>query len=265
MTDAPRPRPDLAPDVREALEAIALRVAVAGRLEPMAGEAILRSIADATVAIFDAQASSIALLDAAIDKLVFRITAGAAGEGARGLVIEPGEGIAGYVFSTGQPLAVADVQVDPRFDRRAAEASGYVPRSILAVPLIDEAGSIGVLEVLDRKDGSTFSLRDLDVAAVFARQATVAIRAGRVERDAATLLRTTLVAIAGGTAVDTALAAGLGSLTGEDEDDGFWSLVDALARVRSTNPEELSLVTEILEVVARRASTAREHGHGSRW
>jgi len=262
MTDVPRP--DLAPDVREALEAIAVRVAVAGRLEPMVGEAILRSIADATVAIFDAQASSIALLDQAIDKLVFRITAGVAGEGARGLVIEPGEGIAGYVFSTGQPLAVADVQVDPRFDRRAAEASGYVPRSILAVPLIDEAGSIGVLEVLDRKDGNTFTLRDLDVAAVFARQATVAIRAGRVERDAATLLRTTLVAIAGGETVETALGQGLDALRGEDEDDGFWSLVDVLARVRSTNPEQLGLVTELLEVVARRTPTSRIPG-GSRW
>ena len=262
MTDAPRP--DLAPAVREALEAIAARVAVAGRLEPMVGEAILRSIADATVAIFDAQASSIALLDQAIDKLVFRITAGVAGEGARGLVIEPGEGIAGYVFSTGQPLAVADVQVDPRFDRRAAEASGYVPRSILAVPLIDEAGSIGVLEVLDRKDGNTFTLRDLDVAAVFARQATVAIRAGRVPRDAATLLRTTLVAIAGGETVKTALGQGLDALRGEDEDDGFWSLVDVLARVRSTNPEQLGLVTELLEVVARRTPTSRIPG-GSRW
>ena len=49
-------------------------------------------------------------------------------------------GIAGYAFSTGQPLAVADVAQDPRFDRTVAESTGYVPRSLLATPLVDDAG-----------------------------------------------------------------------------------------------------------------------------
>ena len=75
---------------------------------------------------------------------------------------------------------------------------------------------------------------------------------------------TTLVAIAGGETVETALGQGLDALRGEDEDDGFWSLVDVLARVRSTNPEQLGLVTELLEVVARRTPTSRIPG-GSRW
>src|SRR5262249_57292846 len=98
-------------------------------------------------------------------------------------------GIAGYVFTTGQPLAVSDVAADPRFDRSTAEVTGYVPRSILAVPLVDDEGSIGVLEVLDRRGAAGFDLRDLELAAVFARQAAVAIRAGRVERDVTELLR----------------------------------------------------------------------------
>jgi GAF domain-containing protein len=268
MTDATGPGADtgsptpLADDVRAALQAIARLVAVAGRLEPVAGQAILHAIADATVAIFDAQAASIALHDPVADTLVFRIVAGPAGTGALGLEIGAGQGIAGYVFSTGQPLAVADVTADPRFGRAAAEASGYLPRSILAVPLIDEAGSIGVLEVLDRRDGATFSLRDLDVAAVFARQATSAIRAGRVERDAATLVRSALTSLAGGASVDAALAVALEGLGSGEEDDGFWPLVDVLARIRGTDPDQLALVTEVLEVVARRAP--RGHG-GGRW
>jgi hypothetical protein len=100
---------------------------------------------------------------------------------------------------------------------------------------------------------------------VFARQATVAIRAGRVERDAATLLRTTLVAIAGGQTVDTALGQGLDALIADEDDDGFWQLVDVLARVRNTDPEQLALVTELLDVVVRRASSTRSHGHGRGW
>jgi GAF domain-containing protein len=205
--------------------------------------------------------ASLALHDPQTDKLVFRVVAGAAGTGALGLEIRADEGIAGYVFRTGQPLAVADVAADPRFGRAAAEASGYVPRSILAVPLIDDAGSIGVLEAIDKRDGSTFGLRDLDLASVLARQATIAIRASRVERDATTLLRTALRGVAEGADADAALETGLAAVAGGDEDeDGFWPLVDVLARVRAASPEQLALVTELIEVLARRAGTSRGHG-----
>lgn len=251
---------DLPERTRDVLQGVALRAAVAGRLEPVAGEPILRSVLDTAVALFDAQAASLALHDPLADKLVFRVVAGSAGGGALGLEIRADEGIAGYVFRTGQPLAVADVTADPRFGRAAAEASGYLPRSILAVPLIDDDGSIGVLEAIDKRDGSTFGLRDLDLASALARQATIAIRATRVERDVATLLRTALRGVADGADAELALATGLSVLGGVDEDeDGFWPLVDVLARVRRASPEQLALVTELIEVLARSGS-ARGHG-----
>ena len=85
--------------------------------------------------------------------------------------IEPEVGIAGYAFTTGQPLAVADVAADPRFERSIAEATGYVPSSLLAVPLNDETGTVGVLEALD-KNGGTFSPHDLDIATAIGGVAT---------------------------------------------------------------------------------------------
>ena len=173
MTDQRRPsEPAL-----ELLAAIAARAEAAGRLEPPGGAAVLRSIVDATVVLFDAEAASIALYDAATDRLVFRVAAGAQGQGVVGVSIMPHEGVAGYVFSTGQPIAIVDVAADPRFGASTAEQTGYVPRSILAVPLIDDEDSLGVLEILDRRSGEGFALRDVELAGVFARQATVAIRA----------------------------------------------------------------------------------------
>ena len=180
----------------ELLAAIAARAEAAGRLEPPGGAAVLRSIVDATVVLFDAEASSIALYDAATDRLVFRVAAGAQGQGVVGVSIAPHEGVAGYVFSTGQPIAIVDVAADPRFGASTAQQTGYVPRSILAVPLIDDEDSLGVLEILDRRSGEGFALRDVELAGVFARQATVAIRATRLERDTATLLRDGLRALA---------------------------------------------------------------------
>jgi len=258
VSPARRPADRLAADGLELLRSIARRGSIARRLEDGAERAVLRSIVEATVALFDAEASSIALFDPARNQLVFEVAAGVQGQGVIGLAIAPDQGIAGYVFTTGQPLALSEVERDARFGRGAAEATGYVPRSIVAVPLIDDSGSLGVLELLDKRSSATFSLRDIELASVFARQATVAIRASRVERDMASLLQGTLAALVGTT--DAASAATVGrivemattDLDGDDE-GRLWAIVDRVARLRQADPGELDLLAEILEVVARRA------------
>ena len=127
MTDGTDERRRRSPSLPRA---IALRVEAARRLSPPAGTAVLRSIVEATVALFDAEAASIALHDPATDRLVFTVAAGEQGQGVVGLAIEAGEGVAGYVFSTGQPLALSDVERDARFgrdDRRADRLRAALP------------------------------------------------------------------------------------------------------------------------------------------
>ena len=246
------------------LRALALRIEAARRLAPPAGTAVLRSIVDATVALFDAEAASIALHDPAADRLVFVVAAGEQGQGVVGLSIDPTAGVAGYVFSTGQPLALSDVERDARFGRATAEQTGYVPRSLVAVPLLDDEGALGVLEVLDKRGGGTFDLRDVELAGVFARQATVAIRSSRVERDTVTLMRSVLGAAVGGDPaadLEAALEAATRDLGGDG--DALWSLADQIARLRAVDPDQLDLVRELLAVLVRRAErarTARHHG-----
>jgi GAF domain-containing protein len=243
--------------ILHALLEVAARAAVAGRLEPPAGEAVLRSVVEAAVAVFDSQAASIALPDTGSDRLVIRVAAGSAGDGAVGLTFNASEGIAGYVYTTGQPLAVADVATDPRFDRQTAESSGYVPRSILAVPLLGDEGTVGVLEILDRRGDGATGLRDLEVASLFARQAVVAIRAGRIERDAAELMRRTLARLAADPEADRAALDEAVAMvaTGLDEQGGrLWALADAVARARHAAPDQVELVVEILDALARRGS-----------
>lgn len=257
-----------------AIRAVAARAAVAERLEAPAGEALLRSVVDAAAVLIRAEAASIALFDPGSGRLVFRVAAGEHGQGVVGLTVEPGEGVAGYVYATGQPLAIGETTVDPRFRRDAAEQTGYVPRSLLAVPLADAAGTIGVLEVLDRRDGAPFDLADLETAAVFARQATVAIRSTRLERDVAGLLRAALLAIAGSpepgspdgglgeSEIDALVSAAAGSLDDETAEGdsglqtGVWRLADAVARARTAAPEQTELVADILDALARRAEPA---------
>ncbi len=244
--------------IREA----ARRGAVAGRFEPESEQRLLQSIVDATVRLFEAEAASIALFESDPERLEFRVAAGPRGAGAVGMSVAPTHGIAGYVFSTGESLALSDVSADPRFDRAAAERTGYVPRSIAAVPLLAGEESVGVLQVLDKHSAPTFTMRDMELLAVFANQAGAAIAATRVQRDLPTLLAASLrqiepdLTVAQVEAIVTAAAVELDG----DTDSPFWTLVDEVSRLRDLGEGELDLAGDILRVVAEhRAHRGRGH------
>jgi len=251
------------PELAAALQAIrqaARRSSVARRLDADAEQTLLQTIVDATVLLFEAEASSIALFERNPDRLEFRVAAGAQGAGAIGLSVPPSRGIVGFVFSTGQPLALSDVLADPRFDRATAERTGYVPRSIAAVPLVDQEQTVGVLQVLDKHTSPTFSLRDMELLAVFARQAAAALRAARVQRDTQQLLQAVLSRVGGEDVTEEQVETLLTAVSAEldtDEEAPFWQLVDRVARLRELSDREVGLVSAILEVVADHASRSR--------
>jgi GAF domain-containing protein len=242
-----------------ALLAAARRSSIARRVQGDVETRLLQSIVDATVRLFDAEASSIALFETDPDRLEFRVAAGDKGAGAVGLTVPPTQGIAGFVYSTGQALALSDVANDPRFNRDAAEQTGYIPRSIAAAPLLDEHGTVGVLQVLDKRGSPTFSLTDMELLAVFARQATVAIAAARVQRDTAMLLGTALRSVypsMSDEAVDGLVSEATRDLD-PDGDAPFWRLVDQVARLRGLSEGEVALVADILDVLAEHADRRR--------
>jgi GAF domain-containing protein len=254
--------PDSSPELAAtltALRAAVLRAAVAGRLHPDMEQRLLQSIFDATVRLFDAEASSIALFETDPDRLLFRVAAGAQGAGAIGMSVPPTQGIAGYVYSTGQALALSDVAADPRFNRSAAEKTGYVPRSIAAVPLLDENGSVGVLQVLDKRGDAAFTLRDMELLGVFANQAATAIAATRVQRDLPSLLRSALTQLDGALSdeeVENVVSAAASDLD-DREESPLWRIADAVARVQNLGETEQALVAEILTAVAAHAKQRR--------
>jgi GAF domain-containing protein len=240
-----------------ALRALALRAEAARRLTPPSGKAVVTSIVEATVTLFGAEAASIALFDATDNKLVFSVAAGAHGQEVVGLAIDPGQGVAGYVFSTGEPMALADVAGDARFGRSTAEQTGYVPRSLVAVPLVDDEGILGVLEVLDKRAEAAFDLRDVELATVFARQATVAIRATQIERDTASLLRSVFGELDSDQEttidVEAIVSDATAELDANGDDRALWALADQIARLRTVDPGQIDLVRELLGVLVRRA------------
>jgi GAF domain-containing protein len=136
---------------------------------------LLQSIVEVARAIFRAKASSIFLLDEESDELVFEAVAGEGSESLIGRRFSSSTGIAGFVLVSRQPLVIEDVLEDPRFSRETAESTGFVPKGLMAVPLLHEERALGVLEVLDRPSDARFTLAEMDLLGLFANQAAIAL------------------------------------------------------------------------------------------
>jgi GAF domain-containing protein len=154
-----------------------LRAAVAaGALAAREGHRpLLQAIVEVARAIFGARAASIMLLDEGAAELVFEAVTGEGEDTLVGRRIPSGTGIAGWVAQSGQPLVVEDVARDPRFAVQEARRTGYVPKGLMAVPLLRHERVLGVLNVLDRPERRRFSVAEMELLGLFANQAAVAL------------------------------------------------------------------------------------------
>jgi GAF domain-containing protein len=150
--------------------------------------ALLGSIVQVARAIFHARAASVLLLDEAAGELVFEAVVGEGEETLVGRRFPASKGIAGWVLNTRQPLVLADVTADPRFSADTAQSTGYVPKGIMAVPLLHGEDALGVLEVLDRPADARFSIEEVDLLGLFGIQAAAALALIRRARLAAAAL-----------------------------------------------------------------------------
>jgi GAF domain-containing protein len=156
------------PDLRAAVAA-----GVVGSEESF--RSLLSAIVEVARSIFGAKASSILLLDIETEELVFEAVVGEGEDTLLGTRFPAGTGIAGWVLATRTPLVIEDVHNDPRWSRDVAEGTGYVPKGLMAAPLLHEEGALGVLSVLDRPQQTLFSLQEMELLGLFSNQAAIAV------------------------------------------------------------------------------------------
>jgi len=136
--------------------------------------------------VTDAEASSFLIYDS--DKNVLRfasvkdeIVGDKAEEILRDTIeLQMGEGIAGLVAQERKPLIIEDAQKDERFYNKADESTGFVTRTLLAVPVLHGDELLGVIEVLNTKDKPHFDSADQELLISFANLAAVAIIRARL-------------------------------------------------------------------------------------
>jgi len=113
------------------------------------------------------------LLDQAGQSLVCRANSGPVS--VVGIKLPLGKGVVGRTFSQNACQMVRDAQQDPDFAGKVDKDTGFRTRSLLSTPLQSAEGPIGVLQVLNKRDGGLFDEADRDLLRLFAAPAALAI------------------------------------------------------------------------------------------
>jgi diguanylate cyclase (GGDEF)-like protein len=102
------------------------------------------------------------------NELVFIAAFGASSRDLIGKRLSAQFGIVGHVYQTGEPHLSVDVENDAYFYRDIDEQLGHQSGSIVAVPIYLGKHVVGVLELINRRDGSAFTPRDMNLLEIFA-------------------------------------------------------------------------------------------------
>lgn len=140
---------------------------------------LLKQILSAAVEFSHAEEASILLYDAQRQELFIRAATNGETEETLKEIAVPTESIAGWVALNRQPIIVDDVHQDPRWFSQVGEALQFPTRSLLAIPMIAKEQLIGVLELLNKKEGR-FNEEDLEILTVLSAQAAVVIQTAQL-------------------------------------------------------------------------------------
>lgn len=128
--------------------------------------------------VVGAERASLYLLDEKKQELYFDVALGLPEE-VQKMRFKLGEGIAGTCAKEGRSIIIADAPNDPRHSKKADAKSGFVTRSLLTCPMIIKGKVIGVVQAVNRIEG-TFEETDKNNFEAFASQAAIAIENSRL-------------------------------------------------------------------------------------
>src|SRR3989339_182284 len=158
---------------------------------------LLNEIMEAAAKLLRAETSTIFLIDQEKQELYFEVVTGKSKNNISNTIRIPmSEGIAGWVARTGQSLLVPDVSKDARFYHTVDEKSKFQTKSIVAVPLRVKGKIIGVIEVLNKFDGTSFLPYELELLEALSDQSAVAIDNAVVHKEFQELFLNTITALA---------------------------------------------------------------------
>src|SRR5689334_6910835 len=172
--DAAKKANGISSDERKQLQEMELLLRIARQVAGIDTlDELLTAIVDISAKETGADRGTLFLLDENTGELYSRV---AQGNRFREIRILNNQGIAGFVYTNGEGVIVADAYSDPRFDRAIDDETGYHTQNILCAPVRTVKGEIiGVLQMLNKKDGA-FTPDDLRLLEAMTRQTAITLR-----------------------------------------------------------------------------------------
>ncbi len=142
-------------------------------------DALLYRIVKVAAEIANAEEASILLYDDTARQLHFQVATNMDLPNMRGVDVPLEGSIAGWIFTNRKPVRIGDVKDDARYFDGVETATRFATQSLLGVPLVTKEKVIGVLEVLNKREGQ-FTDVDEELLLVLGSQAAVAIENTRL-------------------------------------------------------------------------------------
>lgn len=143
-------------------------------------EPLLNLILDKSMELLDTEAGTFMLVLENSRELEFNVVRGPASNDLLGTRISVGSGLAGTVAQTGRPLIVNDAHDDDRWLPTIEAQTDYQTTSTLTVPLLRQNNVLGVVQLINKRNGFPFVEQDERLLTAFASQAVVALENARL-------------------------------------------------------------------------------------
>ena len=135
--------------------------------------ALLVYILRAAMDLVECESSSILLVSKEYETLHFAVALGPKGEEAQTIPVDMNS-ICGWVVQNNKPLIVNNVASDPRFNNAVQKKTGYVTRTMAAIPMRVKGQCIGVIELINKTETRGFTQGDMDILSLLSDQAAIA-------------------------------------------------------------------------------------------
>ncbi len=129
---------------------------------------------EAATGLVHAETGSLLLIDRETGELFFEVALGEKGSALKEVRLGRGQGIAGWVAEKGEGLIIHDVASEPRFFGGADVKSSFRTKNILCVPVRTKNSMLGVLQAINKIEGS-FDDDDREGLSALANQVAIAI------------------------------------------------------------------------------------------
>ncbi len=147
-------------------------------------DTILENVMSISKKVMNADASSLMRVDEKTNELIYQVAQSAVGEKLKHeFRLKMGQGIAGMVAETGEPLLLEDAYTHPKFHRAHDDATGYRTKSMITVPLKIGGRVTGVAQVINRLDGKPFDRDDLELFIALAGMVAIALENARMHQQ----------------------------------------------------------------------------------